>query len=178
MEIFLVKSSRIIYIISIFTQLIFIAVSGHGGCFQIFSIRKILLCYPFWDLIFWLLVWITTRTIFIEPSVLMDMYLIYKLVKNHICYFIWTPYRSTTISNVSDIEINLLRILVEWIPNYHNVCLHKNFLILILLLYGSRLQQLLIDKDSVFTNILLYKEFIIVIYYSCIQINRRWCYNY
>ena len=57
----------------------------------------------------------------------------------------------------TSISSNLLKKFAERIPNYLNVCLHNQILILILLLYGSRLTQLLIEKDSVLTHIILYK---------------------
>ena len=150
-----------IVIFEILTPLVCVVVAGHGGYFHIFGIwENRILGDLFWKIICGLLVWVHTITISLWPAFLPKMSLVVTLVTNHILFCIQPSYRATNISNVSDLEVNLLKIIVDWLIYFHSVCLQEQSFVLRLLLSGSRLPPLVIDKYMVFKCSLLYEAII------------------
>ena len=161
MAILPVKYSCTLIIIARGAPIVLLVVSGHGGCCQIFDIwDNRFLTYPFWKLICGLLWWAPTRAISLWPAVFLYMALFTTLVKSYIWPGSWPFSRATNISTASDLEINLLQSLVDWLFNGHSVCLWKWRLILRLFFACSRFPPLLIHKIAVFSRTLLYKGLI------------------
>ena len=161
MDILPLKSLCIITIISICSPHVILVVVGRGGYFNIFGIwNKSFLSDQFWNLICGLLVWVTTRFIFLWPALYLDMALLVTLVTSHIWLYGWPSSRATNISTTVDLEVNLLQSLVGQMINGHSVFLWKWRLFLRIFFAGSRFPPIWIDKVAVFACSLLYKGLI------------------
>ena len=114
--------------------------------------------HPLWKIICGLLGFVPTRTISFRPAVFLDMALFTIFVTSYIWPSGWPSYRSTTISTVADLWINLLQSLVDWLFNGHSLCLCKWRLVLRLFFSCSRFPPLWIHKIAVFSCSLLYKR--------------------
>ena len=148
-------------IFAILTPLVRVVVAGHGGYFQIFGIwLKSILGDLLWKIICGLLVWVHTITISLWPAFLPKMALVVTLVTNQNVPGIWPSYRSTNISTVSDLEVNLLHSLVDWLIDFHSVCLQEKRFSFRLLLSGIRFPPLVINNSMVFKCSLLYEAII------------------
>ena len=134
---------------------------GSWWMFQdLWYLKKRLLSNPLCNIICGILGWVLTRAISLWPAVSLDMSLLVIFVTNYILLDRWTSLRATNISTVSDIKVNLLQILVDWMLKFHNVFLHEWRLVLRLLLACSWFPPLWIYEVSLFTHSLLYKGII------------------
>ena len=158
-EILPVNFPLTITIITRGAPLIILVIVGCDGCFKIFGIlNNRIISNPFWKLICGLLGWVATRYSYLWPALFIDMSLLATLVTSHIWLERWPSSRTTTISDVADLEVNLLEILVDLMINGHIVCLLKWMLVLILIISSRRLPPLWIEKSVLFTRSLFYKR--------------------
>ena len=161
MAILPVKSPCTLTIIARGAPLVLLVVAGHVGCYQIFGIwDNRLLSHPLSNLICGILGWFPTRSISLLPAVFLDMALFTTLVTSYIWPGRWPSSKDTTISTATVLEINPMKILVDWLLNCHITCLWKWRLILRLFFAGSCFPTLLINNIAVFKRILLYKRLI------------------
>ena len=162
MAILPVKSPCTLTIIARGAPLVLLVSSVHSGCCRILGIwDNRLLSRPFWKIIFGLLWWVPTRAISLWPAVLLDMALFTTLVTSYIWPSTWPSSKATTISTVEDLEIKLLKILVDRFSNGRIVCLWKLRLVWRLFFSGSWFPPLWIHKIAVFTCSLFYKGLIV-----------------
>ena len=156
-----VKSPCNIAIIGRITQLLFINVVVNGYCCWLFSIQNNrLIGYPLWKLVYWIIGWVTTRTLSLGPASPLGMALLATLVKNHIWPGIGSSTIAITIATVEALKTNPVKSLVKQQPSWHSVFLLKWNMVLILLLYRNMLPLLWMDKVAVLTCSFFYKGLI------------------
>ena len=156
MAILPVKSPCTLTIISRGAPTVLLVVAGHGCCCQIFGIwDNRLSSYPFWKLIFGLLLWFPTRATCFWPTVFLYLTLFTTLVKFPIWPGRWPFFRATTISTAATLETNLLQSLVYWRFNGHSVCLQKWRLVLRIFFACIRFPPFWIHKIVVLLRSLL-----------------------
>ena len=138
--IFTVISPCTITIIVRSVPVLFLAVAGYGGCWQVIHIwRNKIIGDPFWNISCWIIGWTYGITISIVITVPIDMYLLAELVTSYIWPGRRPSTRAITISAADNLKINLLQIIVSWLLNLHRLCLHEWSMVLRLLLYRSGL---------------------------------------
>ena len=115
-----VKSPYTLTIIARDAPLVLLVVAGHGRCCRVFGIwDNRLSSHPLWKLIYGLLGWVPTISIPLLIAVFLDMALFITLVTSYIWPGRWLFSRATTISNASDIEINMLQSRHKYVKKGH-----------------------------------------------------------